>query len=351
MSVTKEKIQWIRSQISVPEGKTIKLMEVCGTHTMSIASHGIRTFLPREIQLISGPGCPVCVTSQDDIEKALILARKKNVLIVTFGDMIRVQSGHDKLENYNNVQVVYSPMESLKLAVQHPDKEIVFIGVGFETTAPLIASTIIKAKKNQIRNFSTLCMHKTIPEALKLILSDKNSSIDGLILPGHVSAITGSQYFGFMEELNTPGVITGFDALGIMESIYLLSQLIGENKNSILNNYQSVVKKQGNPKAMKLLKSVFLPSDCYWRGIGEIKSSGLKIREKYHQYDAQEKFNIDDLHIDEPEGCLCGEILMGKANPLQCRHFGKKCTPSQAVGPCMVSSEGTCAAWYKYGNR
>lgn len=351
MTVAKEKIQWIQSHISLPEGKRIKLMEVCGTHTMSIAAHGIRTFLPQEIQLISGPGCPVCVTSQDDIEKALILARKKNVLIVTFGDMIRVHSGRDQLENYKNVHIAYSPMESLQLAEKNRDKEIVFIGVGFETTAPLIASTILEADKKHMKNFSTLCLHKIIPEALKQILSDDESHIDGLILPGHVSAITGSRYYDFMEQLKTPGVITGFDAQGIMESIYLLTTLICDSKSSVINNYQSVVSEQGNVKAMELMNALFEPAESYWRGIGNIKNSGLKIRDQYRQFDAQEKFSIEEIHMEEPEGCLCGSILLGKSNPRECKHFGKTCTPSQAVGPCMVSSEGTCAAWYKYGDR
>jgi len=345
----KEKIEFIRKKISIPEGKKINLMEVCGTHTMSIAANGIRSLLPAPVNLISGPGCPVCVTSQDDIEKALILARKDNVIITTFGDMIRVPSDKDRLENYRNVRIVYSPMESLNIAVENPRKEVVFLGVGFETTAPLIASTICEAEKRKIYNFSSLCLHKTIPEALKLILSSENSQIDGLILPGHVSAVTGSQYYKFLNPLHTPGVITGFDALNIMESIYLLTQLIIASKGGTLNNYKSVVSGQGNLKAMEILEQVFEPVDALWRGIGEIKGSGLKIRPEYKIFDAQLKFNINTVHIEDPEGCLCGQILMGKSTPGQCRHFGTNCTPSDPVGPCMVSSEGTCAAWFKYG--
>jgi hydrogenase expression/formation protein HypD len=345
----KEKIQYIRDKITVPEGTTMNLMEVCGTHTMSIAANGIRSLLPEGIRLISGPGCPVCVTSQDDIESALVLARKDNVLITTFGDMIRVPSEKDRLENYRNVHIVYSPMESLKLATENPDKEIVFIGVGFETTAPLIASTIIEAEKKHIQNFSTLCLHKTVPAALELILSSEDSNIDGLILPGHVSAVTGTKYYEFLKPLKTPGVITGFDALNIMECIYLLSKMIGESSGEVLNNYQSVVTEQGNIEAMKILEEVFEPVDARWRGIGVIKGSGLKIRETFSTYDAQLKFNIETVHIEEPKGCLCGNILLGQSTPDQCRHFGKSCTPTDPVGPCMVSSEGTCAAWYKYG--
>ncbi|MBI9100024.1 MAG: hydrogenase formation protein HypD [Spirochaetaceae bacterium] len=349
MTGIKEKIRLIQKNIQIPLGKEIKLMEVCGTHTMSIAANGIHSLLPEGIRLISGPGCPVCVTSQKDIESALILARKDNVLITTFGDMIRVPSGKDRLENYKNVHIVYSPMESLDLAMENPEKEVVFMGVGFETTAPLIASTITEADKRKIENFSTLCLHKTIPAALELILSSKDSEIDGLILPGHVSAVTGSAYYDFLQDQKTPGVITGFDGLNIMESIYLLTRMILESKTNILNNYTTVVNKKGNTDAMELLDIVFEPSDADWRGIGVIPGSGLKIRDQYKQFDALEKFPMDPLHIEEPKGCLCGLILMGKVTPPECRHFGTSCTPLRPVGPCMVSSEGTCAAWYKYG--
>lgn len=350
MNEIRSRIQLIRDRISIPEGREFKLMEVCGTHTMSIAANGIRSLLPDGIKLISGPGCPVCVTSQGDIETALVLARKDNVLITTFGDMIRVPSGKDRLENYKNVHIVYSPMESLDLARENPDKEVVFIGVGFETTAPLIASTIVEAEKSKIENFSTLCLHKTIPIALELILSSEDSHIDGLILPGHVSAVTGTEYYEFLKKTETPGVITGFDALNIMECIYLLSKMITDSNFDTLNNYQSVVSEKGNREAMTLLEQVFEPVDSHWRGIGIIPDSGLKIRERFNRFDALSKFPMTPIDIEEPKGCLCGSILMGKVTPGECSHFGKSCTPSQPVGPCMVSSEGTCAAWYKYGS-
>ncbi|MDA3811568.1 MAG: hydrogenase formation protein HypD [Spirochaetaceae bacterium] len=345
----KEKIQYIKNKIQVPESEEYTFMEVCGTHTMSIAANGIRSLLPEGIKLISGPGCPVCVTSQSDIELALILARKDNTIISTFGDMIRVPSGNDRLENYKNVKIVYSPMESLSLAEKNPDKEIVFIGIGFETTAPLTAATIEEAEKKEIKNFSVLSLHKTVPAALELILSDKECHINGLILPGHVSAVTGSRYFDFLKKLQTPGVITGFDALNIMECIYLLSTLNNKKAMEILNNYRAVVTEEGNQTAMRKLDDFFETSDSIWRGLGTIPGSGLKIREKYKKYDAFKKFSLSIVEIPDPPGCLCGKILLGKASPVQCSHFGKGCTPSLPVGPCMVSSEGTCAAWYKYG--
>jgi len=346
---SKEKIALIKNKIIVEPGKEINLMEVCGTHTMSIAANGIRSLLPKGINLISGPGCPVCVTSQKDIEAALALAREKDVLITTFGDMIRVPSSTDRLENYKNVQIVYSPMESLILAEENPHKEIVFIGVGFETTTPLIAATIKEARKKDIQNFSALSLHKTVPAALEMILAHKDSNIDGLILPGHVSAVTGMQYFRFLNDLNIPGVITGFEALNIMESIYMLTKMHNSADSKLINNYPSVVNENGNPIAMNLLNEVFEPVDSIWRGIGTIAQSGLKIREEYIDFDAMERFQLTIDDIPDPKGCLCGQILLGRTSPDKCRHFGKSCTPTEPVGPCMVSSEGTCAAWYKYG--
>lgn len=349
MTAERKKIQLIRDRLNLPEGKTVTLMEVCGTHTMSIAANGIRSLIPRGLRLISGPGCPVCVTSQSDIESALILARRPDVLITTFGDMIRVPSRGDRLENYRNVHIVYSPMESLELAEENPQMEVLFIGVGFETTAPLIASTIIEAEKRGIENFSVLSLHKTVPDALELILGADDCQIDGLILPGHVSAVTGSSYFNFLKESGTAGVITGFEALNIMESLYLLSQMVVNGKPRILNNYTSVVTKEGNRSAMDLLARVFEPCEAYWRGIGSIPNSGLAIRSEYGRFDATKKIPFEAKEIPDPAGCLCGNILLGKTTPASCAHFGKNCTPSEPVGPCMVSSEGTCAAWYKYG--
>lgn len=345
----REKVQLLKEKIKEESCRTITLMEVCGTHTMSIAANGIRSLLPAGIRLISGPGCPVCVTSQSDIEKALELARKKDVIITTFGDMVRVPSRGDRLENYRNVQIVYSPMESLKIAEDNRDKEVIFLGVGFETTAPLIASTIEKAYERELTNFSVLSLHKTVPEALKLILSERDCMIDGLILPGHVSAVTGSSYFDFLKERECAGVITAFDAVNIMESIYIMSRMLSDEKQNIVNNYQSVVTEQGNREAMILLEKVFESCDAHWRGIGLIKNSGLKIRQKYSRFDSEQRFTLQVKDVPDPSGCLCGSILLGKSMPSQCGHFGKNCTPADPIGPCMVSSEGTCAAWYKYG--
>ena len=348
MTDIKEKISRIRTNLENMGGKEFTFMEVCGTHTMSIAANGIRSLLPEGIRLISGPGCPVCVTAQGDIEAALILARKENLIITSFGDMIRVPAGTDRLENYRNVEISYSPMESLKIAIENPGKEVVFIGVGFETTTPLIAATIKEAKASNLKNFSVLSLHKTVPAALELILSDPGCRIDGLILPGHVAAVTGKDYFDFLKPYKTKGVISGFGALDVMECIYLLANMSGESPDNILNNYPSIVSDRGNVMAMTITNEVFEPVDSNWRGIGIIPLSGLKIKDDYESFDAKKKFQIETQEIPEPPGCLCGKILLGKSNPSQCSFFGKTCTPSLPIGPCMVSSEGTCAAWYKY---
>lgn len=345
---TKEKIKILREKIQEISKTNISLMEVCGTHTMSVAKHAIKSMLPETINILSGPGCPVCVTSATDIEMALVLARQEDKIICTFGDMIKVPSKNDSLANYKNVNIVYSPLECLKIAKENPDKEIVMLGIGFETTTPLISATIKAAKDEGIKNFSVISMHKTVPVALKAILSGKDVSLNGLILPGHVSAVTGRKYFDFIKESETNGVIVGFEALDIMECIYLLTKNIEEGKVEVINNYQRIVTEDGNQVAMKMLYEVFEDCDAHWRGIGVIPMSGLKIRDEFSEYDAQKKFNIQVDEIPEPKNCKCGEILMAKARPSDCTLFKKACTPANPIGPCMVSSEGTCAAYYKY---
>jgi len=318
---------------------------------MSIARSGIRSMLSKNVNIISGPGCPVCVTPSSDINSVLELVKRHDVIIATFGDMVRVPSGGDSLQNYKNVKIVYNPLESLTLAKSNRDKEIVFIGVGFETTTPLIASVIKKAKADGIKNFSVLCMHKTVPAAIKAILDDKTSKIDGLILPGHVSAVTGSKYFDFIKSYKVTAAITGFEAKEILGSISIMVDNIEAEKHSVINNYRSVVTENGNTVAMKTMYDIFKDTDSDWRGIGNIKLSGLRIRREYEEFDSLKRFNIKQKNIKEAKGCLCGNILMGKNDPVDCGHYGKTCTPSNPIGPCMVSSEGTCAAFYKYMRR
>ncbi|MEI6093729.1 MAG: hydrogenase formation protein HypD, partial [bacterium] len=345
----KDKIKQISEEIKQISKKDICLMEVCGTHTMSIARHGIRSLLPSNIRIISGPGCPVCVTPSGEIETAINLAKDDRFIIATFGDMLKVPGKSASLQDYKNVKIIYNPLESLKLAEDNPLKQVVLLGIGFETTSPLIASTIKTAHKMSINNFSVFCMHKTVPSAINLIIdSDKDRNISGLILPGHVSAITGRRYFDFIKDKKISGVICGFEALEIMQTIYILIRTFELNETIVINNYKTVVSEEGNLTAKKAVFDVFDMCDSEWRGIGLIKDSGLKIKAKYKEYDAVIKFGLKVVSLPDPAGCRCGDILMAKAIPNECKYFGKECTPSNPIGPCMVSSEGTCAAFYKY---
>ena len=328
-------------------------MEVCGTHTMAIASSGIKSLLPKNINLISGPGCPVCVTPAGIIDSAIELA-KNGCIIVTFGDMLKVPGSISSLEKEKSsgrdIRVVYSAGDSIKIAENNPGKEVVFVGVGFETTSPTIAATVKIADKEKIKNFSVIPAFKLIPPAIKIILEQKKIKIDAFILPGHVSAIIGGRPYGFIsKKFNIPAVITGFEPSDILEGIFLILKQIKSNKPEIEIQYKRVVKPQGNPFAVKLLYSVFEETDSQWRGIGIIKNSGLKFAKKYKNSGALKKFKIKTKNIKEPAGCLCEKVLTGIAKPQQCGYFGKNCTPLNPIGPCMVSSEGTCAAYYKYG--
>jgi hydrogenase expression/formation protein HypD len=343
------RINEIKDKIHQTSQKDICIMEVCGTHTMSIARFGIKSLLPKNIRIISGPGCPVCVTPSGEIGTAIELAKDDKLIIATFGDMLKVPSEGDFLQNYKNVKIIYSPLDSLELARLNPNKQIVLLGIGFETTTPLIGATIKMASQEKISNFSVLCMHKIIPQAMELILSNTSGGgVNGLILPGHVSAVTGRKYFNFMKPYKVSGVISGFEALDIMECLYLLVKFHEQGEYNIINNYHSVVSEEGNRTALDVMDEVFETCDSNWRGIGMIRSSGSRIRKKYRAYDALHKFSMTIKDIPDPAGCICGQILMGKSDPQDCMHFGKSCTPSEPIGPCMVSSEGTCAAHYKY---
>lgn len=324
------------------------LMEVCGTHTMSIARFGIKSLLPGNIKIISGPGCPVCVTSSSDIFKAIQIAKEKNVIIATFGDMLRVPCDGDSLINYKNVKTVYNPMDSVRLAKENKDKQIVLLGIGFETTSPIVASVIDSAEKLKVENFSVLVMNKVVSPAIEIIIGNRANKVDGFILPGHVAAITGKKYFDFISQKGSRGVISGFDPVGISSSIFKLVSMVTSGKNDVVNNYGCVVSDEGNNRAKDVMNDVFKISDSEWRGLGIIKNSGLKITGKYSSFDANKRFNIKDVQIAETKGCICGEILMGNKLPEDCPNYSSICTPSNPIGPCMVSSEGTCAACYKY---
>jgi hydrogenase expression/formation protein HypD len=343
-------IDTIHKAVSKISARRISLMEVCGTHTMAIARAGIRSLVPDAIRLLSGPGCPVCVTPQSTIDYAIALARHEKVLITTFGDMVRVPGSEASLEGFQP-RIVYSPLDALEIAVAHPDRDVVFIGVGFETTSPTVAATVLAAEKRGIPNFFVLPAFKCIPPALDFIARSPRIAVDGFILPGHVSAIIGSHPYEFVsEQYDIPGCITGFDPVDILQGILNLLQQISAGEARITIEYRRVVKPEGNTNAQRLLQQVFTVVDSRWRGIGEIERSGLTFNEHYKEFDVGSRYPISVAPVPEPKGCICGSVLLGVKLPHDCALFGDACTPLSPVGPCMVSSEGSCAAYYKYGD-
>lgn len=331
--------------------RSINLMEVCGTHTTAISASGIRHQIPGKIKLLSGPGCPVCVTAQEDIDWLIGLARTNKVIITTFGDMMRVPGTTSTLEKEKaqgaDIRVVYSCLDALKYTLNNK-KPIVFIGVGFETTAPTIAVTILKAKQNNIKNFFVLPLFKLIPPALQVIASNPKLKIQGFILPGHVSTIIGAEPYEFLaKDYHKPSVITGFEPLDILQGILMILEQFQNNRAEIAIQYQRSVLKQGNLPAQKIMNDVFSITDAEWRGLGVIKNSGFKFSDRYEHYNARNHFAIQ-VPKPKPTGCRCGDVLLGSIIPSQCKLFAKVCNPSNPVGPCMVSTEGACAAYYKY---
>ncbi len=339
----------LTKKISYP----IRLMEVCGTHTTAIARAGLRSILPDDLELIAGPGCPVCVTPQRDIERIILLARHPNVVVCTFGDMIRVPGIHSSLENERSegadVRVVYSPNDALAVAEKENDKQIVFIAVGFETTAPGIAATALEAIERNILNFSLFVSHKLITPAMEAVLLGE-SNIDGFITPGHVSVILGSNEFASLaEKYNVPCVATGFEPADVLEGIRMLLEAYTQKCYGSFIQYKRAVKPDGNPLAKKIMFTVYETADSEWRGLGIIPKSGLQLKPEYASLDAPKRFSLPDLPPVELPECLCGKVLKGMIHPDQCPLFGNECKPGSPVGPCMVSSEGACAARYKYG--
>ena len=328
-------------------------MEVCGTHTVSIFRSGIRSVLPDTISLLSGPGCPVCVTDQAEIDAFIELARFDDVIIATFGDLMRVPGTLSSLQKESaggrDIRVVYSTFDALEIAQKHPDKRVVFLGVGFETTAPTIAASIISAAQANVSNFSVISAHKLVPPALKAMMASGEVKIDGLILPGHVSVIIGLKaYQPFFDQFQVPCVVSGFEPVDILQAISMLVEMIETRRPGLENAYTRAVTFDGNRRAQDMLKEVFEPADVCWRGIGTIPQSGLNIRDQFSVHNAQNVFEIHVRDAQTPRGCACGEILIGTKTPPQCVLYKKVCTPMDPVGPCMVSTEGTCAAYYKY---
>jgi len=333
--------------------RDVRLMEVCGTHTVAIFRSGMRSVLPPTVSLLSGPGCPVCVTDQGEIDAFIELARREDVIITTFGDLMRVPGTKSSLQKESaggrDIRVVYSTFDALEIARKNSAKKVVFLGVGFETTAPTIAAAILSAAQSGVNNFSVISAHKLVPPALEALMAAEQIRIDGFILPGHVSVIIGlNAYRPFFDRHQVPCVVAGFEPTDILQAVTLLVEMLEAGRPALENAYPRAVTLEGNPRAQQILDEIFEPADACWRGIGVIPLSGLKIREKYSAQDAQKLFDVQVPDAKTPKGCACGEILIGTKTPPECALYKKVCTPMDPVGPCMVSTEGTCAAYYKY---
>ncbi|HMN02399.1 MAG TPA: hydrogenase formation protein HypD [Geobacter anodireducens] len=338
------------------EGRTdvVTFMEVCGTHTMSIYQYGLRSLLPPQVRLISGPGCPVCVTPNEYLDRAVALCRLPGVIVATFGDMVRVPGSSSSLQEERamgaDVRIVYSPLDAVALAAANPDRKVVFLGVGFETTAPAIGGSILAARKQGLANYFVLAAHKTMPIPMRVLANDPELGIDGYLCPAHVSTIIGAGAYRFLpEEFGMPCVVTGFEPVDVMQGVEMLVRQVVEEKPRVEIQYSRVATWEGNRKALDVLAQVFPPFDAPWRGIGIIPGSGLRIADAYAAFDAEREIAVEVEETKEHQGCLCGEILKGKVTPFDCPLFANACTPESPVGACMVSSEGTCAAAYKYG--
>lgn len=346
----------ISSEIArLSAGQPLKLMEVCGGHTHTIYKHGIEDVLPPNIDLVHGPGCPVCVLPMGRIDDAIAIAHMDDVIFTTFGDMMRVPGSHGSLLDAKadgaDVRFVYSPLDALKLARQHPNRRVVFFAIGFETTAPSTAVTLLRAREEGIQNFSVFCNHVTIVPAIKAILDSPDLRLDGFIGPGHVSMIIGMRPYNFVaREHHKPVVISGFEPLDIIQTIYMIVQQISEGRAEVENQYARVVRKEGNIKALETMaRTMELRPFFEWRGLGFITHSALKLRPEFAAWDAELLYSVPGLRIADPKACQCGEVLKGVIKPWECKVFGTACTPETPIGTCMVSPEGACAAYFNYG--
>ena len=336
-------------------GRQINIMEVCGTHTVSIFRNGIRSTLPDRLKLLSGPGCPVCVTSQSYIDAVLQLAERNDCIIATYGDMIRVPGKGGSLETKQpgkNVRIVLSSEDALQLAKDNPGKKVIFVAVGFETTAPSTAVVVKQAQAESVDNFYVLSGHKLVVPAMRALLSRKDHNIDGFLCPGHVSVIIGYGAFTeIVEHFARPCVVAGFEPMQIIEALGEICRQLAAGKAELKSIYTAVVSEKGNTIAQQVIAECFEPVDGCWRGLGKIEKSTLKLKDKYSRFDAFTQFGIVETLAEDTSGCRCGQVLCGLIEPPQCKLFGTECTPQTPIGPCMVSSEGSCAAWFKYGQK
>ena len=350
-----DKITRLSKKVQHGKDRPLHLMEVCGGHTHTIFRYGIKNLLPDEIELIHGPGCPVCVLPMGRVDDCVALAEHPEVIFATFGDVMRVPGSRKNLlqakSDGADVRIVYSPLDALVLAKNCPNKEIVFFGLGFETTMPSSALTVLQAEKEGVKNFSIFCNHITIIPTMKAVLDSPDLQLDGFLGPGHVSMVIGSRPYHFIaEQYSRPLVIAGFEPLDILQSIWMLLRQFEEGRCEIENQYQRIVREEGNKQALDAIDRVFKPREHFeWRGLGSINHSGVCIREAYATYDAERKFSIPNLKITDPQSCQCGEVLRGVIKPNECKVFGSTCTPETPLGALMVSTEGSCAAYYSYG--
>ncbi|WP_240689449.1 hydrogenase formation protein HypD [Ammoniphilus sp. YIM 78166] len=332
-------------------GRKIRIMEVCGTHTVSFSKSGVRQVLSDFVELTSGPGCPVCVTDQTDLDGMISMGKKQETIVATYGDMMKVPGTHSSLYAERakgaDVRMVHSAAQAVQLAKDYPSKEVVFLSVGFETTAPATALVVMQASKEKVKNFSVYSAHKCTPPALEALIQDGHQ-IDGFLLPGHVSVIIGRKGWSFLEKHDHPAVIGGFEPLDLLASIYLLVQEMGKSRRQVVNHYPRMVKEEGNLRAQRVLAQVFTTEDVRWRGFGVLPESGLELAPAYAAFDAKCRYSLEESKSRVIQGCRCGEVIKGKESPLDCLLFAKACTPEKPLGPCMVSSEGTCSTYYLF---
>jgi len=348
-------VQSLLNEIHKISVRPVRIMEVCGGHTMAIRKYGIHSMLPSTIELLSGPGCPVCVTDQSYIDLAIAIAKRRDVIFLTYGDLMRVPGTWSSLENEKakgaDVHIIYSTVQALEVARENPKKKIVFAAIGFETTIPGTAVAILKAEEEKLNNFFIISAHKVMPPPMSALI-EEGIPIDGYIGPGHVSTIAGSKIFlSLTEKYNIPIVISGFEPVDLLQSVLFLTQMINNGKSGVKIQYSRLVSEEGNLKAQRMIADVFEPCDQYWRGIGLIPKSGLCLNKKYSKYDAEKQIPVKVESGPEPKGCICGQILKGLKKPTDCPLFEKHCSPSHPIGACMVSSEGSCNAYYNYQER
>jgi hydrogenase expression/formation protein HypD len=336
-------------------GRRYKFMEVCGGHTHTIYKHGLEDYLPETITLVHGPGCPVCVIPMGRVDDAIHIAEQPDVIMTTFGDMMRVPGSRGTFLESNaagaDIRMVYSPLDSLKIARRNPDKRVVFMAIGFETTAPSTAMTVLRAAAEGIDNFSIFCNHVTIIPAIKAILDSPDLRLDGFVGPGHVSTVIGCRPYEFIaRDHGKPLVCAGFEPLDILQSVYMLLRQLTEGRAEVENQYSRVVPWNGNPKALRAIgETMQLRPYFEWRGLGFISHSALQVRDTYRAFDAELLFDVPGVRVADPKACQCGEVLKGVLKPWECKVFGTACTPETPIGTCMVSSEGACAAYYNFG--